>query len=103
MAQIIYSTIGSLQEARTIATTLVRERLVACVNLIPNVESIYRWKGKIENAHETILIAKTQDAKAQAAITRIRQLHSYELPDITLLPITGGLPEYLAYLTEEST
>jgi len=103
MAQIIYSTIGSLQEARTIATTLVRERLVACVNLIPNVESIYRWKGKIEDAHETILIAKTQDAKAQATITRIRQLHSYELPDITLLPITGGLPEYLAYLTEEST
>jgi periplasmic divalent cation tolerance protein len=103
MAQIIYSTIGSQQEARTIAATLVRERLAACVNLIPKVESIYRWKDKVEGAQETILIAKTQDDKAQAAITRIRSLHSYELPDIILLPIIGGLPEYLEYLTEEST
>ena len=103
MAQIIYSTIGSLQEARTIASTLVRERLVACCNLIPNIESIYRWKGKVEGAHETILIAKTQDDKAQDAMTRIRQLHSYDLPDITLIPIIGGLPEYLDYLAEESS
>jgi periplasmic divalent cation tolerance protein len=103
MAQLIYSTIGSLQEARTIASTLVRERLAACVNLIPKIESIYRWQNKVEGATECLLLAKTQDDKAQAAIARIRSLHSYELPDIVLLPIIGGLPEYLTYLTEEST
>ena len=103
MAQLIYSTIGSLQEARTIASTLVRERLAACVNLIPKIESIYRWHDKVEGATETILLAKTQDDKAPQAITRIRSLHSYELPDIIQIPITGGLPEYLTYLTEEST
>ncbi len=103
MAQIVYSTIGSLREARTIADALVRERLAACVNLIPKVESVYRWKGTIENAQECVLLAKTRDEKAQAVIDRIRSLHSYELPDIIVLPITGGLPEFLNYITEEST
>ena len=103
MAQIVYSTIGSLREARTIANALVKERLAACVNLIPKIESVYRWKGNLENSHECILLAKTRDEKAQAVIDRIRTMHSYELPDIILLPIIGGLPEFLTYITEEST
>jgi len=103
MAQLIYTTVRSLQEARTIASALVRERLAACTNIIPKIESIYRWKGKVEGATECILIAKTRDEKAQACIDRIHALHSYELPDIIQIPIVGGLPDYLTYLRDETT
>lgn len=103
MAQLIYTTTGSLQEARTIASAIVREKLAACTNIIPKIESIYRWHGKIEGATETLLIAKTTDDKAAACIDRIRSLHPYELPDIITLPITGGLPDYLTYLSAETT
>jgi len=103
MVSIIYSTIDDLKDARRIASTLVEEQLVACVNIIPSVESIYRWKGKVENAEEVILIVKTADENVKKTIQRIKQLHSYELPDIIVIPIIGGLKEYLDYITNETT
>ena len=103
MVSIIYSTIDDLKDARRIASTLVEEQLVACVNIIPGVESIYRWKGKVENADEVVLIAKTSDEQVKKTIQRIQQLHSYELPDIIVIPIIGGLKEYLDYITNETT
>ena len=103
MVAAIYSTFDNIEDARRIATTLVEEQLVACVNIIPKIESIYRWKGKIENTEEIAIIAKTTDANVKKTITRIKQLHNYEVPDIIVLPIIGGLKEYLDYITNETT
>ena len=103
MVAIIYSTIGKIQDARRIANILVEEQLVACVNIIPKIESVYKWKGKIENDEEVIIIAKTVDANVKKTIQRIRQLHPYELPDIIVLPIIGGLKDYLDYIANETS
>jgi len=103
MVAAIYSTFDNIEDARRIAATLVEEQLVACVNIIPNIESTYRWKGKIENTQEIAIIAKTTDSNVKKTITRIKQLHNYELPDIIVLPIIGGLKEYLDYITNETT
>ena len=102
MVVIIYSTIDDVKQAQKIANILVEEKLVACVNIIPNIISIYRWKGKIENDDECIIIAKTTDSNVKKVIQRIKTLHTYELPDIIVLPIIGGLKEYLEYITNET-
>ena len=102
MVVVIYSTIDDVKQAQKIANILVEEKLVACVNIIPNIISIYRWKGKIENDDECIIIAKTTDSNVKKVIQRIKTLHTYELPDIIVLPIIGGLKEYLEYITNET-
>jgi len=103
MVAIVYSTIDDIKEAKNIANTLIEEKLVACVNIIPNIHSIYRWKGKIENDDECVIIAKTTDNKVKKVIQKIKSLHPYELPDIVVLPIIGGLKEYLEYITNETS
>jgi len=102
MVAVVYTTIDDIKDARKIAYTLVEEQLVACVNIIPKIESIYRWKGKVENDDECILIAKTVDANVKKTIQRIKAMHTYELPDIIVLPVIGGLKDYLDYLTNET-
>lgn len=102
MVAIVYTTIDNEKDARKIANTLVEEQLVACVNIIPKIESIYRWKGRIEEDSELVLIAKTIDANVKKTIQRIKELHTYELPDIIALPIIGGLKEYLDYINNET-
>ena len=103
MVAVIYSTIGDIEDARRIAHTLVEEQLVACVNIIPNIESVYRWDKKIEEDEECIFIAKTSDENVDKTIIRIKSLHPYELPDIIVLPIIGGLIEYLDYISNETS
>lgn len=103
MAAIVYITIDNVQDARKIAHTLVEEQLVACVNIIPKIESIYRWKGKVETDNEVVLIAKTTDKNVKKTIQKIKELHTYELPDIIVLPIIGGLKDYLNYIQDETT
>ena len=103
MVAIIYSTIDTIQDARRIAHTLVEEQLVACINIIPKIESIYKWRGKIQNDEEVIIIAKTTDKNVKKTIQRIKSLHSYEIPDIIVLPIIGGLKDYLDYITDETS
>ena len=103
MVAIVYSTIDDIKKARRIANTLVEEQLVACVNIIPNIESIYKWKGKIEMDKECVLIAKTVDNNIKKTIDRIKSLHSYELPDIIVIPIIGGFKEYLDYIANETS
>jgi periplasmic divalent cation tolerance protein len=102
MVAIIYSTVENMECANKIAQKLLEEKLVACVNIIPNVHSIYRWKGNIEEENECIIIAKTVDEQVKEAISRIKDLHTYELPDIIVLPIIGGSKQYLDYLVEET-
>ena len=103
MVAIVYSTTNNVQDARKIAHRLVEEQLVACVNIIPNIESIYRWKGNVEEESEFIILAKTVDKNIEKTIERIAQLHSYELPDIVVLPIIGGLKDYLDYIDTSTT
>lgn len=103
MVVVIYSTIGNIIDARRIAQTLVEEQLVACVNIIPDIESTYRWKGKIESDEECVLIAKTVDKNVNKTIARIQSLHPYELPDIIVIPIIGGLKDYLDYISNETS
>ena len=103
MVAAIYTTIDDIKAARIIAQALTEEQIAACVNIIPNVESIYRWKGKIENSNEVVLIAKTVDQNVKKAIQRIKQLHNYEVPDIIVLPVIGGLKDYLDYISLETS
>jgi len=103
MVAAIYTTIDDIKIARRIAQTLTEEQLVACVNIIPNIESVYRWKGKIENSNEIVLIAKTVDQNVKKTIQRIKQLHKYDVPDIIVLPIIGGLKDYLDYISMETS
>lgn len=103
MASIIYSTIDDIKTARRIANTLVEEQLVACVNIIPGLESFYRWKGKIEIEQENLILAKTVDENVEKTIERLRAIHPYEVPDIIVLPITNGLEDYLTYIKNETS
>ncbi len=103
MVAAIYTTIDDIKTARRIAQTLTEEQLVACVNIIPNIESVYRWKGKIENSNEIVLIAKTIDQNVKKTIQRIKQLHKYDVPDIIVLPIIGGFKDYLDYIRKETS
>jgi len=102
MTTVIYSTTGTIQDAKKIAHTLVEEKLVACVNIIPNITSIYRWQGKVEEDSECVLIAKTTDKNVEKVINEIKKLHSYDVPDIISFPITKGLNEYLQYVEDET-
>jgi len=102
MVSVIYSTTSNVEEARTIAHVLVQEKLVACVHIIPKIESVYRWKGAVENASECVLLAKTQEKNVEKTIQRIRQLHSYDLPEIIVFPPVGGLKEYLDWVEDET-
>lgn len=103
MVAVIYTTIDDLQDARKIAHTLIEEQVVACVNIVPEVESVYSWKGEIQNEKEIVLICKTTDENVKKTIQRIKKLHSYELPDIVVLPIIGGLKDYLDYIEKQTT
>ena len=102
MVTIIYSTVGEFDDAKKIAYSLVKEKLVACVNIVPNITSVYRWQGKIEEENESIIIAKTIDEKVEKTIQKIRVLHPYDLPDIIAIPITNGLKEYFNYIKDET-
>jgi periplasmic divalent cation tolerance protein len=102
-ARIVLTTAGSQEEARKIAHALVERKLAACVNIVPQVESVYRWQGKIEGATEWLLIIKTQVAAFERVRDAVRELHSYELPECLLLEISDGSPEYLAWIRENVT
>jgi len=102
MVSIIYSTTSNVEEAKKIARILVEEKLVACVNIIPKIESIYRWQGKIEEGNESVLLAKTIDKNVGQVIQRIKDNHSYDVPDIVAFPITHGFKKYLNWVEDET-
>jgi len=101
-ARIVLTTAGSQEEASRIANALVERRLAACVNIIPRIESVYRWQGKVENASEWLLVIKTRAGAFGALRAAIQELHSYELPECILLEITGGSEEYLKWIIENT-
>jgi len=97
---IIFSTFPDIETARRIATTLVNERLAACANILPAVESVYWWKGAVETAGETMAIFKTAAERYPQLEQRLKEMHPYELPEIVAIQPAGGLPGYLEWVGE---
>jgi periplasmic divalent cation tolerance protein len=98
--RIVLSTAGSEEEARKIAHHLVENKLAACVNIVPQIESIYRWQGKVESSREWLLLIKTAAEKFSAVRDAITELHSYDLPECVAISIDDGSAAYLNWLTE---
>ena len=98
--RIVLSTAGSEDEARKLARHLVEHQLAACVNIVPRIESIYRWQGKVESSQEWLLLIKTSAEKFPAVRDAVRELHSYDLPECIALTIEDGSPDYLQWLAD---
>jgi periplasmic divalent cation tolerance protein len=98
--RIVLTTAGSEGEAGKIAESLVERRLAACVNIVPRIRSVYRWREKVESAEEWLMMIKTDEAHLAEVREAIRALHSYELPECIVLNIEDGSPEYLNWLEE---
>ena len=94
------STFPDAEIARRISNQLVSEHFAACANILPSVESIYRWKDKIESGNETLVIFKVSEVRQAAFQDKLRSLHPYDVPEIIFVPVTGGLPEYLQWIAE---
>jgi periplasmic divalent cation tolerance protein len=94
------STFPDRETAQRIANQLVTEKFAACANILPNVESIYRWKGTIELATETLVFFKLSEDRQSAFQEKLRSLHPYDVPEIIFLPVASGLPEYLRWVAE---
>src|SRR5437588_7794718 len=94
------STFPDRETAHRIANQLVTGKFVACANILPAIESIYRWKNKIESGSETLVFFKLNEDRHSAFQDKLRSLHPYEVPEIIFLPISAGLPEYLRWVIE---
>ena len=97
---IILTTVSSKKEAELIGSKLIDKELAACVNIIPNIKSIYRWEGKINKDSEYLLIIKTVKRAEEDVFENIRKLHSYNTPEMISIPITGGEKSYLNWLSK---
>lgn len=98
----LYMTAANADDAARIGRALVEERLVACVNIIGPIRSIYRWKGEVHDDPEVAFIAKTRAGLVEAATARVRALHSYECPCVVAMPFVGGNPAFLQWIGDET-
>ena len=98
--RIVLSTAGSEDEARKIAHHLVEQRLAACVNIVPQIESIYRWQGNVESSREWLLVIKTSADKFARVRDAIRELHSYDIPECIAIAVEDGSPDYLKWIID---
>ncbi len=94
------STFPDAETARQVAEQLVREHFVACANILPGVQSIYHWQGKVENATETMVFFKTTAMRLPALQAKLKALHPYDVPEIVAVRVSDGLPEYLRWVSE---
>lgn len=101
MYSLIYITTSGYSESEKIARTLLEERLVACTNIIPQITSLYLWKGEIEEDSESILIAKTKKDKVEEVIRRVEEIHSYQTPCILQFEVKKGSKDYLKWMEGE--
>ena len=100
--RLVYITTARVEEARRIGRALVEERLAACANIVPGMESIYHWQGAVVEDKEVLLIVKTRADLVDAAIDKVKALHSYTCPCVVALPILTGNPAYLEWLGHET-
>ena len=100
--RVALSTAPDEDVAARIARALVDERLAACANLVPSVRSIYRWQGAVEDAREVLMVIKTRADRVDALAERLRALHPYDVPELVVLPLAGGLAAYLDWVRAET-
>lgn len=100
MYVVIMITAPSLNEAEIIGKTLVEKKLVACVNIIPEIRSIFWWEGKIEESNEVLIIAKSRSDLMKEIQGAVKEKHSYDVPEIIALPVKSGLPQYCRWIDE---
>ena len=101
-AVLAITNLADVASAQKLARTLVEQRLAACVNMLPAVQSIYRWNGAVEEAAEVTLLIKTTAARYAALEQAIQALHPYELPEVIAVPVSAGLPAYLGWIEQET-
>ena len=94
----VYMTAGSKDEARKIGKELVTSKLAACVNILDNMNSFYRWEGEVQDDTEVVMIAKTTEAHVPQLIEKVKSLHSYDCPCIVSIPVAGGNPAFLDWI-----
>jgi periplasmic divalent cation tolerance protein len=99
---IVYITAPAEEEAAGLARALVESKLAACVNIVSNVRSVYSWQGRIEDDRELLMIVKTQRHLFDRLASKVREIHSYDVPEIIALPIVEGSPDYLKWLQEST-
>lgn len=87
-------------DADTLARSLVEDRVAACVNVLPGVRSTYRWEGKVESADEAMLLLKVPAARSKTLAAQVAARHPYDVPEVLLLDVSEGLPEYLAWVLD---
>ncbi len=98
---VVLSACASAEEAQRLARALVEKRLAACVNVLPGVRSVYRWKDAIEEEEEVLLAIKTSRALLEDLTSELERLHSYEVPEVIALQVVGGSERYLAWMNRE--
>jgi periplasmic divalent cation tolerance protein len=101
-ALLVLTNVPDATAAKALARRLVEQRLAACVNILPGVQSVYQWQGAIEEVSEVTLLVKTVQSRYAELEAAIRAGHPYQVPEIIALPITAGLPQYLDWITQET-
>jgi periplasmic divalent cation tolerance protein len=101
--QLVFVMAANLKEASSIGRALVEDRLAACVNVISSVRSIYRWRGAIEESDECLMLIKTTSSSYPRLEKRVKQLHSYEVPEVIAMPLINGSAEYLKWVIDSVT
>lgn len=99
----IYCTTKDVEEAKKLGSLLVRESLAACVNILPQITSIYEWEGALQEECECAFVAKTTKAREKQLIEHLTTLHSYDCPCIISIPIRGGNPEFLGWVDQKTS
>jgi len=95
---VILITTGSEEEAHRIADQLLNQRKAACVNIMPKIDSLFWWQGKLDSAQESLLVIKTKASELKEITELVKKVHSYEVPEVIALPIVGGNEDYLKWL-----
>jgi len=96
---IILTTVSAVEEGESIANILVEKQLASCVNIIPNISSLYRWEGQIQSESEVLLLIKTTKDLEAEVYREVQNVHSYDIPELITLPITNGSDAYLDWMT----
>ncbi len=99
---LVYITAENANEARKIAEELVKSGLAACANIMDNMHSIYRWKGKVEEANETVIILKTKTSLVDSLTDKVKSMHSYECPCVVSFPIENGNDAFIQWIRDET-